>query len=115
MEEERIKGKNYTVGVLVLHTAVLFWINSFSFGVSILTIWGFIAIAVTGKHYRDTVEKRYLQIWAAIHLAISTYGIFGMIQLSFSGYSLIQAGLFQLIIFITPPVAIMYFASIERT
>ena len=115
MEDQITKGKNYTVGALVLHTLVLFWMNSLTLGGSFFFIWGFLAIAVTGKHYRDTMKPIHVQIWAGLHLVISLYFLYNVAWLSFGGYSLYQAGLLPLIVFVTPPIAIMFFARSERT
>ncbi|MFW9806647.1 MAG: hypothetical protein ACFFFK_07960 [Candidatus Thorarchaeota archaeon] len=115
MEDQPIKGKNYTVGALILHTAVLFFFDSFSLGGSIFFVWGFLAIAVTGAHYRDTLKREYLQLWGIAHIAISIYLLIEILSLSGLSPFFYQESLLMLVAFITPPIAIIIFATTEGT
>ena len=115
MENQKTRGNSFTVGALLLHTIVLLWFDSFSLGGSIFLIWTFLAFAVTGKHYRDIVPKKYIQLWAVAHIAISIYILFDYFRLSLMGYSQPLQHFLTFVIFVTPPIAILFFVSAEGT
>ena len=133
MENPMNSGKKYTVGALLLHASVLLGYAAFAYiesltqsypltsGLAHLTsvfygVLGVISVWLAGEHYSETVRKLRLQIWASFCIVLSMYSLiaFFILLFGFSPYFSFTS-LFQLIIFLIPPVLILVFVDKERT
>ena len=135
MDDQQTPRKKYTVGALLLHTVVLLGFAAISYvdsltytGTGSLTgglarlasvfygALGMIAVWLTGQHYTETVNKKNLQTWAAIHIALSIYALI-MVLISYITYPSIYflVSLLPVLLFLLPPVLVAIFAGKERT
>ncbi|MGY5856192.1 MAG: hypothetical protein RTS72_06280 [Candidatus Thorarchaeota archaeon] len=133
MEDQQTPRKKYTVGALVLHAIVLLCFAAYSFNESLIQsypltsglahltsgfygVLGAIAVWLAGEHYSETVRKRRLQIWASFCIVLSMYPLIAFFILYFGSPSYFSfTSLFQVPIFLIPPVLILAFVRKERT
>ena len=133
MEDSENPKKKYTVGALLLHAIVLLGFAAYAYlesltqsypltsGLAHLTsgfygVLGVIAIWLAGEHYSETVRKHRLQIWAGFCIVLSMYPPIAFIILFFGSPSYFSStSLFQVPIFLIPPMLILVFVGMERT